>query len=110
MKRRDILKAALGFTSVAVTNASGAQTRGPKRVGYLSGASQGLREITIDILEERLRALSACRHQRNSRRIHSGARSALLGRHHEYRATGRKHDGSRPRTSNSMGQAARAVD
>jgi len=57
MKRRDILKAALGFTSIAVTNASGAQTRGPKRVGYLSGASQGLREITIDILEERLRAL-----------------------------------------------------
>src|SRR6266700_5165214 len=57
LQRREILKAALGFTSIAVTNASGAQTRGPKREGYLSGASRGLREITIDILEERLRAL-----------------------------------------------------
>jgi len=57
MKRRDMLKAALGFTWIAVTNASGAQTRGPKRIGYLSGASQGMRENTIDILEERLRDL-----------------------------------------------------
>ena len=57
MKRRDILKAALGFTSIAVTNASGAQTRGPRRIGYLSGASQGLREYTIDILEKHLHAL-----------------------------------------------------
>jgi putative tryptophan/tyrosine transport system substrate-binding protein len=57
MKRRDMLKAALGFTCIAVTNASGAQTRGPKRIGYLSGASQDLRENTIDILEKHLRAL-----------------------------------------------------
>ena len=33
MKRRDILKAALGFTLLALTNASGALTRGPKRIG-----------------------------------------------------------------------------
>ena len=59
MRRRDMLKAALGFTWIAVPNATVAQTRGPKRIGYLSGseASSGLRENTIDILEERLRDL-----------------------------------------------------
>src|SRR5438874_593662 len=57
MRRRDILKAALGFTWIAVPNATVAQTRGPKRIGYLSGSSQGMRENTSDILEQRLRDL-----------------------------------------------------
>src|SRR5437868_12066657 len=57
MRRRDILKAALGFTWIAVPNATVAQTRGPKRMGYLSGSSQGMRENTSDILEQRLRDL-----------------------------------------------------
>ena len=57
MKRRDLLKAVLGFTLIGMTNPSGAQTRGPKRIGYLSGASQDTRENTMDILEEHLRDL-----------------------------------------------------
>src|SRR3954454_14896074 len=57
MRRRDLLKAVLGFTLIAVPNATVAQTRGPKRIGYLSGASQGMRENTVDILEQRLRDL-----------------------------------------------------
>jgi putative tryptophan/tyrosine transport system substrate-binding protein len=57
MRRRDLLKAALGFTCMAATDPSGAQTRGLRRVGYLSGAAQDMRENTIDILEERLRDL-----------------------------------------------------
>jgi len=57
VKRRELLKAVLGSTLIGMTNPSGAQTRGPKRIGYLSGASQGMRETTIDILEERLRDL-----------------------------------------------------
>ena len=57
MRRRDMLKAALGFTWIAVPNSTLAQTRGSKRIGYLSGASQGMRENTSDILEETLRNL-----------------------------------------------------
>ncbi|MGB9315696.1 MAG: ABC transporter substrate-binding protein, partial [Pseudolabrys sp.] len=57
MRRRDLLKAALGFTCMAATDPSGAQTRGLRRVGYLSGAAQDMRENTLDILEERLRDL-----------------------------------------------------
>src|SRR5947208_1680875 len=57
MRRRDMLKAALGFSWIAVPNATVAQTRGPKRIGYLSGASQGMRENTSDILEAHLRDL-----------------------------------------------------
>jgi putative ABC transport system substrate-binding protein len=59
MRRRDLLKAALCFPCIAATNRSGAQTRSSKRIGYLSGAgaSSGLRESTIDILEAHLRDL-----------------------------------------------------
>jgi|GraSoiStandDraft_30_1057271.scaffolds.fasta_scaffold179930_2 hypothetical protein len=57
MRRRDMLKAALGFTWIAVPNATVAQTRGRKRIGYLSGGSHGLRENNIDILEKHLGAL-----------------------------------------------------
>ena len=157
MRRRDMLKAALGFTWIAVPNATVAQTRGRKRIGYLSGGSHGLRENNIDILEKHLGALgwragetrefeerwadgdfsrlprlaselvmlrpdvivatgstettfSAYRRQRNSRRIHLGAQSALPWRRREYRATGRKHHGPRPRTSNSLGQAPWTAD
>jgi putative ABC transport system substrate-binding protein len=55
MRRRDMLKAALGLTWIGLPNATVAQTRGPKRIGYLSGASQDLRENTSDILETHLR-------------------------------------------------------
>src|SRR5205823_1333728 len=57
MRRRDILKVLFGFTWIAMPNATVAQTRGPKRIGYLSGSSQGMRENTSDILEQRLRDL-----------------------------------------------------
>src|SRR5213082_1778678 len=57
MRRRDMLKAALGFTWIVVPNATVAQTRGRKRIGYLSGGSHGLRENNIDILEKHLGAL-----------------------------------------------------
>jgi len=57
MRRRDMLKAALGFTWIAVPNATVAQTRGRKRIGSLSGGWMGLRENKIDILEKHLGAL-----------------------------------------------------
>ena len=57
MRRRDLLTGALGFTCTAVIDPSGAQTVRRKRLGYLSGSTQGLGEYTIDILKASLRDL-----------------------------------------------------
>jgi putative ABC transport system substrate-binding protein len=57
MRRRDLLKGALGFTGMAVINPSGAQTLRRKRLGYLSGSTRGLGEYTLDILKASLRDL-----------------------------------------------------
>jgi putative tryptophan/tyrosine transport system substrate-binding protein len=57
MRRRDLLAGALGFTCTAVIDPSGAQTVRRKRLGYLSGSTQGSGEYTIDILKASLRDL-----------------------------------------------------
>jgi putative ABC transport system substrate-binding protein len=57
MRRRDLLTGAFGFTCAAVIGPSGAQTVRRKRLGYLSGASKGVGEYTIDILKASLRDL-----------------------------------------------------
>jgi putative ABC transport system substrate-binding protein len=57
MNRRDLLAGALGFTCTAVIDPSGAQTVRRKRLGYLSGSTQGSGEYTIDILKASLRDL-----------------------------------------------------
>ena len=57
MKRRDLIKGALGLAWATMLEPSGAQTVSRKRLGYLSGGSPGLGEFTIDILKASLRDL-----------------------------------------------------
>ena len=57
MKRRNLLKGALGFTCATVTGSSKAQTVRRKKLGYLSGGRQGTGEYTLEILKSSLRDL-----------------------------------------------------
>ena len=61
MKRREFIAgiggATVAFTCSAVIDPSEAQTARRKRLGYLSGGSQGAGESTIDILKAPLRDL-----------------------------------------------------
>jgi putative ABC transport system substrate-binding protein len=57
MKRRNLLKGALGLTCASVIGPSIAQTVPRKRLGYLSGGRQGMGESSFDVLNASLREL-----------------------------------------------------